>query len=288
MRTFCRNLYHSCTRKKNFQSIAGETTLVRCLSTLDLTLVGIGSTLGSGIYVLTGEVARNKTGPAIVISFLFAAIASVLSGLCYAEFAARIPKAGSAYVYSYLAIGELCAFIIAWNLLLEYIIGSAAIARAVSAYIDSLSHGFIQNKTIELIGELNQPGLSHYIDVLAFSLVLLFSIILSLGIKHSARLNNFCVTINLLTIVAVVIVGFMYVDVRNWDNFAPFGVKGIVAGSASCFFAFVGFDVIATTSEEAKNPAKSIPFSMIGTISKLFFFYSNLCSIVRIDKRNFL
>ena len=269
MNNFCKDLYHALTRKKTLPTSVKETTLVRCLSTIDLTLVGVGSTLGSGIYVLTGDVARNKSGPAIVIAFFIAAVASVLSGLCYAEFAARVPKAGSAYVYCYLVVGELPAFIIGWNLLLEYIIGGSAIGRAVSTYIDTLSDGYIQNKTISLIGKIGVHGLSSYFDIFSFLLIMLISVVLSFGIKNSSRFNNICVVINLLTITTVTVVGAFYSEPKNWNNFTPLGVKGIIAGSASCFYAFIGFDVIATTSEEARNPARSIPISMIGTISKL-------------------
>ena len=273
MNKLCKNLYYALSRKKTLPASIKETSLVRCLSTVDLTLVGIGTTLGSGIYVLTGDVARNKSGPAIVISFFIAAVASILSGLCYAEFAARVPKAGSAYVYCYLVVGELPAFIIGWNLLLEYIISGSSIGRAVSTYIDSLANGYIQSKTISFIGKVNVPGLSSYFDIFSFLIIMLFSIVLSFGIKNSSRLNNICVAINLLTVSTVIIVGAFYSESKRWDNFIPFGAKGIIAGSASCFYAFIGFDVIATTSEEAKNPARSIPISMIGTISKLIITY---------------
>lgn len=269
----CKDFCNGFSRKKTVPASLIETTLVRCLSTIDLTLVGVGSTLGSGIYVLVGDVARNKAGPAIVIAIFIAAFAAILSGLCYVEFAARVPKAGSAYVYCYVVIGELAAFIIGWTLLQEYIIGSAATGRAFSAYIDSLTGGYIQNKTISYIGEINTPGFSKYFDMFSFLMLIFFSIIISLGMKNSARLNNICVAVNLITIGTVIIVGGVYSEPKNWSNFAPFGFDGIIAGSASCFLAFIGFEVIATTSEEARDPAKSIPFSIIGTIGELITFW---------------
>ena len=227
--------------------------------------------LGAGIYVLAGEVARHKAGPAIIFSFLIAAIASILSGLCYAEFGARVPKAGSAYYYCYITIGELLGFFVGWNLILEYIIGAASIIRSLSAYIDSMAHGAIKNGTIDAIGEIHSPLLSNYFDLFSIMIALLGTILLSLGVKNSARFNNFCVGVNVLTIMLVIIVGLVYADAKNWSNFAPFGVSGVFAGAATCFFAFIGFDVIATTSEEAKNPARSIPFSITGTIGNHYF-----------------
>ncbi|XP_066915406.1 cationic amino acid transporter 2-like [Clytia hemisphaerica] len=269
-----KSLYRSCTRKKTLDATSiTSTELQRCLSTLDLTFVGIGSTLGAGIYVLAGEVARNKAGPAIILSFLIAALASILSGLCYAEFGARVPKAGSAYLYCYITIGEILGFLVGWNIILEYIIGAASIVRATSAYIDTLTHGAIKNGTIDLIGQMDTPYIAHYFDLFAIFITFATTILLSLGVKNSARFNNVCVVTNMLTILLVIIVGLVHADFKNWSNFAPFGAQGVFAGAATCFFAFVGFDVIATTSEEAQNPGRSIPFSITGTIVFCFLAY---------------
>ncbi|XP_057303342.1 cationic amino acid transporter 2-like [Hydractinia symbiolongicarpus] len=281
LRQLVTHILTSCARQKSWDtSSSTDTKLRRCLSTLDLTFIGIGSTLGSGIYVLTGEVAKNKAGPAIVLSFLIAAVASVLSGLCYAEFGARIPKAGSAYVYCYLTIGEFCAFVIGWNIIMEYIIGGAAVARAMSAYVDSLASGAIKNGTIGIFGDINVTGVSNYFDIFALSVVLLFTIFLSLGVKNSARFNNVCVAINISTVLLVIFVGLAYAKVENWGNFTPYGFEGVLAGASTCFFAFIGFDVIATTSEEAKNPSRSIPISMIGTITICFLAYFGVSASV--------
>lgn len=265
--SFCQ----ACLRKKNIVSSSTTATeLRRCLSTIDLTFIGIGSTLGAGIYVLTGEVAKNKAGPAIVLSFLIAAVASLLSGLCYAELGARVPKAGSAYLYCYITIGELCGFFIGWNMILEYVIGASSIIRALSAYIDSFAHGAIKNATINAIGEIHNPLFSSYFDLFSIGISLAVTLMLSLGVKNSARFNNFCVLVNAVTITAVIVCGLFYADLKNWENFTPFGVSGVFAGAATCFFSFIGFDVIATTSEEAKNPGRSIPISMTCTIGNVF------------------
>ncbi|XP_057303639.1 cationic amino acid transporter 2-like [Hydractinia symbiolongicarpus] len=272
---------NACVQKKSLKASSNtDTKLRRCLTTLDLTSIGIGSTLGTGIYVLIGDVARNKAGPAIIVSFLIAAVASFLSGLCYAEFGARIPKAGSAYAYCYLTIGELFAFLIGWNIILEYIISSAAVAKSVTMMLDSLIYGVIKKETIALLGEMHVKGFNQYFDLFTFCLAMLCMAFLLFGIKQSAYVNNFCVTVNLLSLSIVIMVGLMHANFENWHSFAPYGVKGIISGSSTCFFAFVGFDAIATMSEEAKNPSLSIPFSMISTIGVCTVLYIGVSATV--------
>ena len=263
------------TQKKIVDSKAlSQSELSRCLSIFDLTSLGIGSTLGAGIYVLAGEVARSIAGPSIVISFFIAAIASVLSGLCYAEFGARVPKAGSAYIYSYVTVGELCAFIIGWNLFLEYVIGGSSVARAWSDYFDSILNDRIRNFTLSHLGEIHVPGISAYPDFFALFLVLLVTFILAIGVKNSSRFNIIFTGINLTVILFIICVGIYFAKGENWTrDFAPYGVSGVFAGAATCFYAFVGFDVIATTGEEARNPSRAIPISIVLALGKKFKFY---------------
>ena len=258
------------TQKKHVDpKTLSQSQLSRCLSIFDLTSLGIGSTLGAGIYVLAGEVARTIAGPSIVISFFIAAVASILSGLCYAEFGARVPKAGSAYIYSYVTIGELCAFVIGWNLFLEYVIGGSSVARAWSDYFDSVLDGKIRNFTLTHFGEIHVNGLSTYPDFFALSLVLLVTLILAVGVKNSSRFNIIFTGINLFVILFITSVGLYYAKAENWTrDFAPFGVSGIFSGAATCFYAFVGFDVIATTGEEARNPSRAIPISIVLALGK--------------------
>lgn len=203
-------------------------------------------------------------------------MASILSGLCYAEFGARIPKAGSAYLYCYVTIGELLGFFVGWNLILEYIIGASSIIRSLSAYIDTLANGSIKKGTINAIGEVHVQYLANYFDIFSIMIATANTIMLSIGVKSSARFNNICVGINILTILLVIIVGLIYAEPKNWSNFAPYGISGIFSGAATCFFAFIGFDVIATTSEEAENPSRAIPISMTGTIGKYKKYYTFL------------
>lgn len=250
--------------------------LSRCLSIFDLTALGIGSTLGAGIYVLAGQVARSIAGPSIVISFFIAAVASILSGLCYAEFGARVPKAGSAYVYSYVTMGELCAFVIGWNLFLEYVIGASSVARAWSDYFDSVLNNRIRNYTLTHVGEFHASGLATYPDFFALLLVLLVTLILGVGVKNSSRFNNIFTGINLVVILFITCVGMYFAKGENWSrDFMPFGISGVFSGAATCFYAFVGFDVIATTGEEAKNPSKAIPIAIVLALGKIYSFKYN-------------
>eukprot|EP00794_Sanderia_malayensis_P005182 gene5182-5835_t len=278
----CRSLGRAFARRKTVDTTpsALDTQLRRCLSTVDLTLIGIGSTLGSGVYVLTGDIAKNTAGPGIAVSFFIAAFASILAGICYAEFGARVPKAGSAYVYTYTTVGELAGFIVGWNLLLEYAIGSATVAKGLSSYLDATFNHKISHYIINKTGLVDVFGSETYLDFFAFSFSLLVSVFVSMGVKNTSILNNVCTFVNIIVIVMVITIGAFYCEFKNWDNYAPFGASGIISGASSCFFAFIGFDVIATTGEEAAKPSKAIPISIVGTITICFLAYFGVAAVV--------
>ncbi|CAF1533610.1 unnamed protein product, partial [Didymodactylos carnosus] len=204
--------------------------------------------------------------------------------LCYAEFGARAPRAGSAYTYTYVSVGEIMAFIIGWNMILEYVIGAASTAKAFSTYFDTLI-GNAMSKAFTAHLKINIYGLSAYADIFAMGLCLLLTVLLVLGIKESAILNNAFTFINLLVILIVIIAGLTKANFHNWNlspkeiynvshyngtagtgGFFPFGFSGVVKGAAMCFYAFVGFDLVATTGEETKNPQKAIPISICLTL----------------------
>ncbi|XP_032237945.2 probable cationic amino acid transporter isoform X3 [Nematostella vectensis] len=277
----CAISWSTFTRKKFLDpQTIGVTRLARCLNTLDLTSLGVGSTLGAGVYVVACEIARDVAGPATIISFLIAGIASILSGLCYAEFGSRVPKAGSAYVYSYVTIGEFIAFVIGWNLILEYMIGAAAISRAWSAYFDSMLNDRIRNYITQHIGSIDVDGLGNYPDFLALTVCLLITLIQAAGVKKSARFVFVITCINIVVILFIVGVGATLARPENWSNFMPYGPTGVLAGSATAFFAFVGFDVIATTGEEAKNPSKTIPLAIVISLLTCFCAYFGVSATV--------
>ncbi|ETE57682.1 Cationic amino acid transporter 4, partial [Ophiophagus hannah] len=264
---FCQKL----NRVKTLQDDLMETSFNRCLSTVDLTLLGIGGMVGSGLYVLTGTVAKETAGPAIVVSFIIAGIASLLAALCYAEFGAQVPKTGSAYMFTYVSVGEIWAFLIGWNVILEYMIGGAAVARAWSGYLDSIFDHRIKNFTETHAGTWQVPFLAHYPDFLASGIVLIATAFISFGARFSSWLNHVFSAISMGVILFILVMGFLLARAQNWSasegGFAPYGISGIMAGSATCFYAFVGFDVIATSSEEARNPEKAIPRAIAISLS---------------------
>ena len=267
-------------RKKLQGSRVMNNGLPRVLSVVDLTFLGVGSTLGAGVYVVVADIAKSKAGPGVILSFLIAAIASFLCGLCYAEFGARVPKAGSAYVYTYVTVGELLAFLIGWNMILEYLIGAAAVASAWSLYIDSLANNEISYGIRNWIAAWETPGISPYPNFLAFVLCLVIMVVLIIGVRASALFNTAMTIINISILSFIILLGLLLSHPLNWSNFLPFGFTGVLRGSASAFFAFVGFDVIAASAEETVNPVKTIPLSIFATILICFVFYASVGAVL--------
>ncbi|KAB0804016.1 hypothetical protein PPYR_00986 [Photinus pyralis] len=276
------DLCSKMNRTKQLPRDVMETPLNRCLNTFDITLLGVGHMIGAGIYVLTGTVVRDIAGPGIILSFLLAGLASLLSALCYAEFGTRVPKAGSAYIYTYVSIGEFWAFVIGWNIILEHMIGAASVARAWSGYVDSLFGGSISNATAKITGELHEELLGRYPDLLAFTVCVVYAILLGIGVKGSAMINSSLTVVNLAVMTLVTIVGFYYANANNWSSqnggFLPYGFGGVLKGAATCFYAFVGFDSIATSGEEARNPSFSIPIATVLSMCIVTVGYVLVCT----------
>ncbi|KAM8731029.1 putative cationic amino acid transporter isoform 1-T3 [Acanthopagrus schlegelii] len=245
--------------------------LAKVLTTVDLVSLGVGSCVGTGMYVVAGLVAKAMAGPGVILSFIIAALASILSGVCYAEFGVRVPKTtGSAYTYSYVTVGEFVAFFIGWNLILEYLIGTAAGAAALSSMFDSLANHSISNYMITHLGTLRGLGKGEdtYPDLLALFIALLVTVIIALGVRNSVGFNNVLNVVNLVVWVFMIIAGLFFLSAGNWENgnFLPYGWSGVMQGAATCFYAFIGFDIIATTGEEAKNPNTSIPYAITASL----------------------
>lgn len=246
---------------------------------MDLTLLGVGSMVGAGIYIMTGIAARELAGPAIVISFIGAALAVCLVAICYTEFASRVHKTGTTYLYTYFTLGELPAFLIGWSILVLIIFGGAMNAQAWSAYLDFLCDKAIVNMTRRYIGEwhVGQPFRSQP-DFVAVTVILIMTTIVSFGVQCSARVNSVFTFINITVLLFVTIIGFMYSDISNWTSkesggFMPFGWTGVLKGSGACFWALTGFEIIALSVEEAKNPRRSVPLSSALSIVTVTILY---------------
>ena len=267
-------------RKKTLERIIGESskkTLKPTMRTMDLILLGVGSVIGSGILVLTGE-ASSKAGPSVIFSFLIAGLACGLTALCYAELSSAIPSSGSVYTYSYMTLGEIVAHSMGWLLGGSYIIAGAAIANGWSSYFKNLLEGFGVKISRELTSLPSEGG---YGNLFAISVVLLIMIVLFKGTSSSKFVNNFMVVIKIAVIVLFVLVGVFYVKPNNWtNNFAPQGLSGIMVGATTVFFAYLGFDTISTSAEETINPQKSLPRAIIITLLICTAFYIIVCLVL--------
>ena len=243
-----------------------ENNLKQTLTAKDLTLLGVGGVIGAGIFVLTGIAAAKYAGPAIVLSFVLAGLACGLAALCYSELAAMIPVSGSAYSYAYATLGELMAWIIGWDLVLEYALASSAVAIGWAGYLIS----FLAALGIHLPAYLTTAYLADpiagFINLPAVLIILLLTGLLVLGIRLSAMFNFAMVLIKLVVIIVFIIAGAGHIQAENWADFNPFGVSGILTGAGVIFFAYIGFDAVSTAAQEAVNPQKDVPFGIIASL----------------------
>lgn len=254
------------TRRKTVDFIPSDSPFKRCMNVFDLTALGIGSLIDAGLYVVIGQLAHSVAGPSIILSFMIAAIASLLAGLCYAEFASRVNRAGSGYIYTYVAMGEIWAFLTGWCMITEYVLSAASLAVACSEYINFLCNGSVYKYFMEEFGVWHEPALASFPDLLAFALVFIATLIICLGVKQSKLVLDVTVVGNLLVVTFIIFVGAYYSNASNWstmEKFAPYGWGGILTAASSCFYCFIGFDTIATASEEAINPNVSIPLAIL-------------------------
>lgn len=259
-------------RKKPIQAHA-HTGLKKCLTAFDLALLGIGGAIGTGIFVLTGIAAATQSGPAVMVSFIIAAIAAGFAALSYAELAASIGGSGSAYGYSYVAFGEFAAWMMGWMLLLEYGVGAAAVANGWSGYfVNTMS-----NLGWQLPAHLTKaPVLGGVINLPAFAIIWGLTLLLMVGVKESARANNIMVIIKLSTIVIFLALSVGHISTDNWQPFMPFGWFetldngkniGVLAGASLVFFAYFGFDAVSTAAEECQQPQRDLPIGLIASLT---------------------
>ena len=266
---------------KQEAAATGVHSLKRVLTALDLTTLGIGAIIGTGIFVLTGQAAAAYAGPAIVLSMVLAGIASGLAGLCYAEFASTVPIAGSAYTYGYATLGEFVAWIIGWDLILEYALGAATVAVGWSGYLVSVLRDF----GIQFPAALSAaPGtevvladgskVTSVFNLPAVVIAVLVTMLLVIGIQESARVNSVIVIIKVLVVLMVIAAGTMYINTANWHPFIPqntgefghYGWSGILRGAGVIFFAYIGFDAVSTAAQEARNPQRDMPIGILGSL----------------------
>ncbi|WP_131782052.1 amino acid permease [Legionella gresilensis] len=240
-----------------------EGHLAKCLSAFDLIFLGVGAIIGAGIFVLTGIVAATQAGPAIIFSYVMAGFACAFSALSYAELASLVGGCGSAYGYAYAGFGELIAWIVGWDLILEYSIAVSAVSTGWSGYFNDL----LKTMRIGLPHHLLKgPFDGGWINILAPSIILLLAVLLIWGVKTSSRFNNLMVFIKLAVILLFIVIASMNVEPANWSPFMPFGWIGVMHGASLIFFAYIGFDAVSTAAEEAINPQRDLPLGIMGSL----------------------
>jgi basic amino acid/polyamine antiporter, APA family len=257
-------------RTKSIEQLVGDAehggkALKRTLTALDLTLLGIGAIIGTGIFVLTGTAAANQAGPGIVLSYVIAGLACGFAALCYAEFASMIPISGSAYTYAYATLGEIFAWMIGWDLILEYAVGSMTVAVGWSGYFQRILAGFGVHLPAWMSASPD-PAAGTLLNLPAILIVLGIMVLLVVGVRESARFNAAMVAVKLFAVAFFILVGFSYVKPANWSPFMPYGFSGVMTGAAVVFFAYIGFDAVSTTAEEAKNPSRDLPIGIISSL----------------------
>nr|GMD44897.1 cationic amino acid transporter 4, vacuolar-like isoform X1 [Ipomoea batatas] len=281
--------FRCLVRRKSVDSAAtrdrddeGHPRLARKLSVVDLIAMGVGATIGAGVYILVGTVAREHTGPSLALSFFIGGIAAALSAFCYAELACRCPSAGSAYHFSYVCIGEGVAWLIGWAMILEYTLGGAAAARGISPNLAMYFGG--EDKLPAILGRPTILGI--LVDPGAAILVLIITGLLCTGIKESSLAQTVITTINIFALIFIVIAGAYLGFNTGWvgyelpSGYFPFGINGLLAGSATVFFSYIGFDIVASTSEEVKNPSRDMPLGIGASLAICTILYMLVSAVI--------
>ena len=265
---------------------ASDTSMKKCLTATDLLLLGVGGVVGGGVFVLTGAAAHDHAGPAVVISYILASLTSMITGLCYTEFAVETPVAGSAYNFVALAFGEFAGYLCGCNLALELTIAAAAVARGWTSYMATLFHAHPDALRIQIVGGDdiddvdNQNTMSIKLDFPSAILVAMTTALLAYGMKETAKFNAVVTIVSLAVIGFVIIAGGLAVDSDNWTPFAPNGINGILAGASVVFFSFVGFDTVATCAEEVADPGRDLPIGIMGSLGIVAVLYALMSLVI--------
>jgi len=267
----------------------------KVLSATSLVLLGVGCVIGTGIFVITGTAAAMHAGPAITISFILSGIGCIFAGLCYAEFASMLPVAGSAYTYSYATLGEFLAWIIGWDLILEYLFASGTVAVGWSGYVVSFLHDFginipekFCNSPVGFSKETGWFMTGSIINLPSIFIILLVASLLLIGIKESSRFNNIIVFVKVAVVLLFVVFGISYINVDNWTPYIPkntgifgqYGISGIFTGAGVIFFAYIGFDAISTAAQETKNPKRDMPIGILGSLFVCMILYIAVSAVL--------
>ena len=274
----------SLFRTKNLDQMVAASRqpggLKKVLGPFDLILMSIGAVIGTGIFVLTGTGALTA-GPALTLSFVIAGICCGFAALCYAEFASTVPVAGSIYTYSYVTLGELVAWIIGWDLVLEYGLATSAVSVGWSGYFQSLIGGAGLKLPPELTAAPGAvPGVTTWFNLPAFCIMIVLTAMLSFGVRESARVNNVMVVIKVGVVLLFIFVGFRHVQPANWHPFMPYGLPGTMSAAALMFFAFIGFDSVTSAAEEVKHPARDLPIGILGGLAICTILYVIVTAIM--------
>jgi len=259
------------------QAAAAASGMLKNLAAVDLLMLGIGAVIGTGIFVLTGVAAAKYAGPAVPLSFILSGLTCALAGLAYAEFASIVPASGSAYTYAYASLGEFIAFIVGWNLILEYTVTSSAVAVGWSGYVVGLFASAGLHLPHALVVSPEEGGVFNLPAVL---ITLFLSFLLVRGTKESVKLNRILVFVKLGAIFLFLALAAPHVEAANWEPFLPFGYSGVVSGAAIVFFAYIGFDAVATTAEECRNAARDLPVGIIGSLFICTLLYAVVAAVL--------
>ena len=259
---------------------ASDTSMKKCLTAADLLLLGVGGVIGGGVFVLTGAAAHDHAGPAVVVSYVLASLTSMITGLCYTEFAVETPVAGSAYNFVSMAFGEFAGYLCGCNLALELTIAAAAVARGWTSYVATLFHASPDALRIRVGHSGGGTDDASELDFAAAALVALVTALLAYGMKETARFNACVTALSLLVIFFVITLGGSTVDAANWVPFAPNGAEGVLAGASVVFFSFVGFDTVATCAEETRDPGRDLPVGILGSLGICAILYAAMAAVI--------